>query len=840
MSEPSRVSRPKTLLIAVLLGAFIGSVQSLFRAFTLVSMVFGESGGTSEGHSSWIVFSQTETELPSAMLMGAIGGLWAWAWICRFRGSWLLALAGAGVAMAWIGSGGGNLPALSQSNDLAGPESPGGSLVLGVTALLSVLLVLTMELIGRSSAEAAKTRLALSLMLFGATAWIPYYVRQTIVESTPFMQVEEVRREVILEAGAWEVLESHPKQAPYVGILMPSSDYRVDAGELPSLIMAPPCAISFEVTEEDGPVLLEIAAGIDESVNWATKRKKRENVLGIKAFGFEIEVNGKSVFTREDPWEATGGKKAVRGKRFWTRPENLDDFKLKPGDKVVLRTKLIGVSDKVARKGKPQMIGFGNVLLKRHLEYKRHLSSPEAPSIVLIVQDTLRADRCSTYGYERVTTPALSKLAERGIMFSEAHSAASWTWPSTASILTGMLPDSHGVTDDSSCYLVSKNETLAEVLQQRGYTTGAFACNPLISEEKNFNQGFEYFSQTGHKFIKTPQIIEPIEEWLTQNGHMRFFLYLHLVDPHMPHVPSAEDEKRLANAVPDGFGTEQEVHKRYKGKALKGGGLDESGKLQPAEFPAGHIEYMSSMYDASVATGDQYLAEIMRILEELGLDENTVVAFTSDHGEAWMEHGGLTHGQSIHRELVAVPLVMAGPGLPKGVVCETPLSNRHIASTLATIGGAELSRVADSVLLTDVQTIPARPVFFSTTHGTWNQRQGRQPIYGVREGKWVLHFAPQGGDYGVSRTQSPAEGMFRLYDTSVDLEEHNDVSKEFPEIAERLKGVAMDKLAEQLKAMEGRLEIGGGAETMRMLDGIGYNVGRVPDEAHEADEEGSE
>lgn len=787
-------------------------------------------GDTSTGaeFDRWRGLLELQVTAPFGLALGVLAGLWAWAWLNRFRGSWLVAWAGAALLLSVIAVDGATPEHFRAAHALTYVGRPGTKECVLAIGALGVALVAVLGIVTRNRESTVGRRFAMATTLLLLLVATPFLADAYVASNAPAMRTTEVRREVILEEGAWKVLQENPKHPPHVGILMPSSDHRVDAGELPSLIMPPPCAVSFEVTEEDGAVFLQIAAGADESVS--AKKMRRLHPVGLSGFGFEIEVNGESVFSAKEPLHLPKTKRVTSGKRTWLRPQDPEGIRLVPGDKVTLRTRLLGVKKKAAIEGPLYRVGFGNVLLQHNVEYPRRPASPDTPNIVLIVQDTLRGDRCSTLGYELDTTPALSRLAARGISFTQAHSVASWTWPSTASILTGQLPSAHGVTDDDSCYLIGRNETLAEVLQQRGYTTGAFACNPLISEAKNFNQGFESFSASGRTFVKTDQIMSSVEEWLRTREGVRFFLYLHLVDPHMPHEPSTDTVQRLANDVPEGFGSEREVHKLYKGRALAGGGLDEDGNPLPAKFPEGHIEYMSSMYDASVATGDEYLGAITDLLQELGLADNTIVAFTSDHGEAWMDHGGLTHGQSVHRELVRVPLVIAGPGLAEGITCDTPVSNRHIAATLAAIGGAEMTRVHDALILTDPDSIPQAPVFFSTIHGSWNNRRGRQPIYGVRDGDLVLHYAPEGADYGVAVGDRPVGGQYRLYDLSSDPQEHVDIADQFPADAERLKMLILDNLAAQLKTREGRLDVGSGADTMRMLDGIGYNVGKVEDD----------
>lgn len=841
MTTPSPVPRWKTIFSAVALGALAGGLLSVVRTcYVLVLERVLRSVGELE-LVRWQLFGKLEREFAAHVIIGAVTGLWIWSWLRRFRGSWLIGLLGglAGMALVMAGDLGGSDSQRILHLANSDRDSSRWLTISGLILVSGSVLTWAVAVDFRREAAFRFSRPVAVLLIAGVIAIIPTSVGTVMIGHSPTMTTRVVCRELVLEDQDWTVKYHHPKAKPYAGILTPTPDHRADGGELPAIIMPAPCEIQITVTEEDGPVNLRVAAGVDFS-NDVKKRKQRADKLLDGAefkFKFDVARNGKRIFSSSDQSYQTYDKGDYKNHREWMRPGKEADLKFVPGDVITLRTGVNGITPKQLARLDPYVIGFGEVSLERVVERERQLADPETPSIVLIVQDTMRADRSSTYDYEKDTTPALTELAQRGISYTNARSASSWTWPSTASILTGLLPDAHGVTDDSSCYLIGRNETLAEVLQERGYTTGAFTCNPLVSIEKNFNQGFEFYSASARKFIKTDQVMSAMKGWLDTNAGSRFFLYVHLVDPHLPYEPREEDVERFVTHKPDDLPDHKMVHNEYKGRALKGGGVDEHGHPVHATFPEGHIEYLSSMYDACVATGDAYLAELLGHLQDLGLGDDTIVAFTSDHGEAWMEHGGLTHGHSLHKELVHVPLVIAGPGLPRGIECETPVSNRHLAATLAAFGGAEMAGVPDAMNLADPDSLEVKPVFFATTHGTWNRRRGRQPLYGVREGKWVLHYAPQGSDFGVDLNDAPVGGQYKLYDIEADPYETVDVSKDNVELAERLKMMILDSLAAQLAQKGRHVEIGAGSATTDLLDAIGYNVGKiVPGE--DGDEDG--
>jgi len=657
-----------------------------------------------------------------------------------------------------------------------------------------------------------RTSIALALL----AALTPSLYQLLAVGETPLMVRRVVRSELLFEDARWKVTTSHPEAPPEVALITPAVDYRTDSADLPSLVMSPPCELTFAITPRDGDVILDLAAGVGQEVG--TRLLRRDAV----EIGFEVTRNGKPIFnTSIRSWRAQPA-----GNKHWRRPEAPLAFS--PGDIVGLRTWVSGQEPEESAELEPLLVGFGGMTLETRSREKRQRASKKTPNILYIVQDTLRSDRLSCYGYDKPTTPHLDRIASRGVLYTQAYSAASWTWPSTASLLTGLAPDAHGVTNDDSCYLSGRNETLAEALQGRGYTTAAFTSNPLIVPQKNFDQGFEFFDCNPEGFRKTDAMLEDLLRFVDENASTRFFLYLHLVDPHAPHRPREADLARLGGKEPEDFPGDTALHD-YNRFLLRGGGHTETGERKPAPIPDPHLQWLNDVYDATAASGDFYVGALYERLVANGIDDETIIVFTSDHGEEWLDHGLLAHGQHIHRELTQVPLILAGPGIPEGVVDDTPVANRHIAPTLSAFGGARLDAVYDARNLAR-PAAEGQPVFYSTHHGWWNGVQ-RQPIYGVRDGNWVLHLAPQGDDWGIAKKHRRPGGQYRLYDVSIDPNEQADVAADYPEKAEELKAMILERL-EHLVTLRPNVQLDAGAATLQMLAGIGY-TGNGEDEDEE-------
>jgi arylsulfatase A-like enzyme len=142
----------------------------------------------------------------------------------------------------------------------------------------------------------------------------------------------------------------------------------------------------------------------------------------------------------------------------------------------------------------------------------------------------------------------MDALAERGTLFDRAYSAAAWTIPSTASVLTGASAPEHGLGFGGSYYLSDSLVTVAEAFQTAGFTTGGFACNPLIARSRNFAQGFEYFRD--YSWPRGEEIRADVDQFLEQHTGERFFLYVHYVDPHYPYEPTAAAAEGIVGEPP--------------------------------------------------------------------------------------------------------------------------------------------------------------------------------------------------------------------------------------------------------------------------------------------------
>jgi arylsulfatase A-like enzyme len=338
---------------------------------------------------------------------------------------------------------------------------------------------------------------------------------------------------------------------------------------------------------------------------------------------------------------------------------------------------------------------------------------PPNPDVLLVVLDTVRADRLSTYGYERPTAIQIDALAESGVVFEDVTAPAPWTYPSHASIFTGEPPWVHGarirhdagdvgkrstrVGDTTVIPLRADLPTLAERFSASGYRTAAVVVNVWLTPKLGLVRGFE----TVEVFDHDGPAIQAAKASLDEPDDRPLFLFVNLLAAHSPYREGPgpwrlEDRAFLDPALSPEWvrpylfrGDPPGVHLDYvaDGDEVSGVSRYNLGELSLSESDLGRIQ---QLYDAGVRAADYGFG---RILEAwLTQHAEGVVAVTSDHGEAFGEHGLLGHRGAVYPELLKVPLVMAAPGrLPVGVRIATPVQLQDLYATLLDLAGIEAS-----------------------------------------------------------------------------------------------------------------------------------------------------
>ena len=329
-------------------------------------------------------------------------------------------------------------------------------------------------------------------------------------------------------------------------------------------------------------------------------------------------------------------------------------------------------------------LALGGFALRTHLG--RAAVAPDAPNLLLITIDTLRADHLGSHGYPRDTSPSLDALAEEGVRFERAMSQAPWTLPSMATLHTALYPSEHGA-DRSNRRLAPGHTTLAEVLRDGGYHTLGVISHLFVSDRFGFGQGFERFDQgsiAGHEGLTSRRLTRTALELVGERPAEPFFLWVHYFDPHYTYV----DHPAHAFADPASVGLADRVSFEF---------LEE----RTASLSAEEVDQVIALYDEEIAHTDAAIGALHAGLEALALQRGLVTAVTADHGELFRERGRFGHGREVWAELVHVPLILHGPerllGPPR--VEPRPAEVRSLARSLLGLAGIESPHFAGADLL---------------------------------------------------------------------------------------------------------------------------------------------
>jgi arylsulfatase A-like enzyme/Flp pilus assembly protein TadD len=273
----------------------------------------------------------------------------------------------------------------------------------------------------------------------------------------------------------------------------------------------------------------------------------------------------------------------------------------------------------------------------------------KAPVIIISI-DTLRADHLPMFGYRAVETPNLDALRRDGVLFSTAYSHVPLTLPSHTSILTGLLPPHNGVRNNLGYVLDPKIETIASFLRRHGYVCGAAVSAFVLRGSSGLAHSFDFYDDAianrpgvaAGALQRSGRLTEEIaRRWIAERTSRRFFLLLHLFEPHAPYEPEEPFKSKFANA-----------------------------------------------YDGEIATADSIVGEFLRDLKQRGIYDQAIIVMLSDHGEGLNQHGEPEHGIFVYREDIHVPLIVKLPGSAMaGNTISAPVGLVDVFPTIAQLLG---------------------------------------------------------------------------------------------------------------------------------------------------------
>lgn len=296
---------------------------------------------------------------------------------------------------------------------------------------------------------------------------------------------------------------------------------------------------------------------------------------------------------------------------------------------------------------------------------RRPLHPRNGTNLLLVLVDGLRPDRLGAWGYERGHTPHLDEMAEKGLVYRRVLAPSSWPLPNVATVLTGVSPLRHGLGLRRGRVLGPRLTTLAQSATWGGTLTACFRSSGLLDPSTGLGRGYH---ENVWRPLPASTLVDGALDWLESARAFPWFLTLHVEDPLAPHVAEVADLEHLP-LYPD-----PELMTRLEQLDSRPG---------VAEHMAGEL---GTLMDAEIARVDRALGRVLRALDDWGLLERTVVAVIGTSGQEVYEHGGVGAGQTLFDEVVHVPAILVGPGVPGGVAVDQPVALEELTGVLGTLG----------------------------------------------------------------------------------------------------------------------------------------------------------
>ena len=432
-------------------------------------------------------------------------------------------------------------------------------------------------------------------------------------------------------------------------------------------------------------------------------------------------------------------------------------------------------------------------------------ADPSMPNVVMIVWDTARADRMSLYGHSVSTTPWLDQWAASGLVFEQAVSPSFWTLPAHASIFTGTHVQTHGATWENP-WLDDDYVTMAEWFQGLGYETFGWSTNPNVHSLRNTHQGFETFlspfdedepwrdrvldatKKRLHpqdastpisplwkgKRKEAPMIAAGVARdalmgWLDTDGRSSkpFFAFVNLMEVHDPRLPT--------EPVRSSIFSEENKYKRSLSLNASPARMRKATALR-RPYSASQQAVLKGVYDATLVDLDRSTKRIFEDLDSRGALDNTIVLLTSDHGEAFGEHGYYRHNRGLHQEMVRVPLVLWYPKKVKSGRMDEPVSTAAVFGEVCRLVDASCPQT-DGFIQGGLRTPTSEPIIADGRQPV-GKRKKRDPKY-MWEDLMAIYMDGWKMILGDDGTQE-------LYRIDPDDMEQENVHADHPEVATKL------------------------------------------------------
>ncbi|NIR71676.1 sulfatase [candidate division KSB1 bacterium] len=432
------------------------------------------------------------------------------------------------------------------------------------------------------------------------------------------------------------------------------------------------------------------------------------------------------------------------------------------------------------------------------------------PNIILISIDTLRADHLSCYGYERITTPHIDRLAGEGVLFTNAYSTAVWTPPAHASMLTGLYPNAHGVIHQNR--LGDDFPTVAEILQRSGYQTAGFVNNSQVGELVGLSRGHDDFYEiwrglskeqivkraiynarrfagyTDHGASETNKLIF---HWLTKKWKRGkpFYMFIHHIDAHNPlKAPRPFRFKYLTESLRK----QVDMAKIWKIADNPLVCFTDDLELNEAE-----IEAVTCLYDEEINYVDCKIGELVDYLAHMKLLDHSLLIVTADHGEHLGEHNLYSHVASLYEPIVHIPLILRYPReLASEAASDQPVQHIDLLPTILEVGGSDEGYKLNGAgrnLFECLNGEEASRILFAEWEGRIPYFV-RNKLQGVRNHPLVERFRNQlwMARWGSFKLIADSKGHFELYNLDEDPQEQVNLYGKASTIFDQLRNALED------------------------------------------------
>ncbi len=394
-------------------------------------------------------------------------------------------------------------------------------------------------------------------------------------------------------------------------------------------------------------------------------------------------------------------------------------------------------------------------------------------NVILLTIDTLRKDVLGCYGGSNFT-PFVDSIQKRCIQFTKAHSPG----PYTKAAFPGLLTSSYYLEYGKERMLSGKRVLISEILKKSGIITAGFHSNPYISEDLGWNRGWDVFydsmeDEVGDMFpyIKAEKINKKVNVWLSSykmlGGNKPFFLWVHYMDIHEPYIPAQSYIESIDFSI---HLNEEEMFNLFKTVLLN---RDISDRQT--------IDLLKKLYSAHVIEVDHRIKDFFAILEKWDLLKDSWVIMTTDHGDEFGEHGGLSHDGKMYAELVHVPLIIFDSQREKEERCDTLVSTIDVPPTILHLFGLNPIEAFQGHSLLPLKEYPIRGVFGEALDKHGSEEQGEEKeVHYYREGDLKIIYRER-------------DDSWEVYDLKADPKELHNIITLSPE-AERMQEIVRPRV----------------------------------------------